>query len=96
MAERAASAARDRQWPASERLVSRPEHLLRVASSVSQDASRTWSEIWPVLKRLSESGSEPAEAGGSAPPGGWEDFLEKFWLLKHYIDSIQRICNERG
>ncbi len=73
------------------------DHLLKVASSISQDANKTWAEIWGELKRLTTGGGliVPEAAQGFVPECGWPEFLEKFWLLKHYLDSIQRICDKQ-
>jgi len=73
------------------------EHLLKVASSISQDANKTWAQMWGEFKRLTTGGGMiVAEAKqGFVPECGWPEFLEQFWLLKHYLDSIQRICDER-
>ncbi len=73
------------------------DHLLKVAGSISQDANKTWAEIWSELKRLTTSGGliVPEAAQGFVPECGWPEFLEKFWLLKHYLDSIQRICDKQ-
>ena len=72
------------------------EHLLKVAESVTQDANRTWADIWAEMKCcVTPNGLvSPKAAEGFTPACGWPEFLEKFWLLKHYIDSIQRICRE--
>jgi len=72
------------------------EHLLKVAGSITQDANKTWAEIWAELKHLTTSGGlvVPEGAKGFVPACGWPEFLEKFWLLKHYLDSIQRICEK--
>ena len=71
------------------------EHLLKVSGSVAQDANQVWAEIWSELKQMSTgSGMVVPEAkDGFVPACGWPEFLEKFWLLKHYLDSIQRICD---
>lgn len=73
------------------------EHLLKVAGSVSQDANKVWAEIWGELKQLTTGGGMVvAEAKqGFVPACGWPEFLEKIWLLKHYLDSIQRICDRK-
>jgi len=70
------------------------EHLLRVSGSVSEDANKVWAEMWGELKKtVTGSGMVVPEAtSGFVPSCGWPEFLEKFWLLKHYLDSIQRIC----
>jgi hypothetical protein len=77
--------------------LSRMEHLLKVASSVTQDANQVWSEIWNELKRCTgrNGDGEAATLKGFVPSCGWPEFLEKLWLLKHYLDSIHRICNQQ-
>jgi hypothetical protein len=73
------------------------EHLLKVANSIAQDGNKTWAEIWGELKRLTTGSGlvVPEAKRGFVPDCGWPEFLEKFWLLKHYLDSIQRLCEER-
>jgi len=73
------------------------DHLLKVADSIAQDANKTWAEIWGELKGLTTGGGlvVPDGAKGFVPTCGWPEFLEKFWLLKHYLDSIQRICEKK-
>ena len=70
------------------------EHLLKVAGSVAQDANKVWAEVFHELKQcVGVSGAVLPEAGkGFVPSCGWAEYLEKLWLLKHYLDSIQRIC----
>jgi hypothetical protein len=73
------------------------DHLLKVAGSISQDANQVWAEIWAEYKRLTTGGGMvvPEAKKGFVPQCGWPEFLEKFWLLKHYLDSIQRICEHK-
>ena len=73
------------------------EHLLKVADSVTKDANKVWAEIWEEFKRIvTSSGTILDEAkDGFVPSCGWPEFLEKFWLLKHYLDSVQRICKKK-
>jgi len=73
------------------------EHLLKVAGSVTEDANKVWAEIWGEFKRIvSSSGMILDEAkDGFVPSCGWPEFLEKFWLLKHYLDSVRRICEKK-
>lgn len=67
-----------------------------VVATVDENALKIWAEIW---KELQIGGNPP----GSAPPAnhdvfrpssGWPAFLEKLWLLKHYLDYIHRFCRE--
>ena len=73
------------------------EHLLKVAGSISRDANKTWAEVWGELKHLSTGGGMivPETAEGFVPKCGWPEFMENLWLLKHYLDSIQRICDKK-
>lgn len=73
------------------------DHLLKVAGSVSQDANEVWTEMWGEFRRLVTGNGAviPEAAEQFVPACGWPEFLEKFWLLKHYLDSIQRICDQR-
>jgi hypothetical protein len=73
------------------------EHLLKVSSSVAQDANQVWAEIWAELRRITTGNGmiSPEAKDGFVPACGWPEFLEKFWLLKHYLDSIQRICERK-
>jgi hypothetical protein len=73
------------------------EHLLKVSGSVAQDANQVWAEMWAQLKHITTGSGMivPGSKEGFVPECGWPEFLEKFWLLKHYLDSIQRICERR-
>jgi hypothetical protein len=74
------------------------DHLLKVTGSIAQDANRTWAEIWGEIKGLATGGGlvVPEAQEGFVPECGWPEFLEKLWLLKHYLDSIQRICERKN
>ena len=69
-------------------------HLLKVTASLSQDANQTWADIRGELRQPATGGGlvVPAAEKGFVPPCGWPELLEKFWRLKHHLDSIQRIC----
>jgi hypothetical protein len=71
------------------------EHLLKVAASVAHDANNTWTRMWGEFKPHVTPGGMtlPELKKGFIPQCGWDEFLENFWLLKHYLDSIQRICS---
>ena len=71
-------------------------HLLKVADSVARDASGVWADLWGELKpHVTPEGIVlPPLDKGFVPACGWPEFLERLWLLKHYIDSISRICGK--
>jgi hypothetical protein len=74
------------------------QHLLRVAGSVNSDAQRVWAQLWGEFKpHLTPSGTvSPALEKGFVPACGWSEYLERMWLLKHYLDAMQRICHENN
>jgi hypothetical protein len=65
-----------------------------VVASVNEDALRAWADLWVQLKDgVTPAGMVlPEMQQGFKPSCGWGEFLEKFWLLKHYLDYIQRFC----
>ncbi len=73
------------------------EHLLKVAGSVTRDANKAWADVWEELKVCSAAGgATTADAGKKFTPScGWGDFLERYWMIKFYIDSISRICQKQ-
>ncbi|HET6428884.1 MAG TPA: hypothetical protein VFJ30_10765 [Phycisphaerae bacterium] len=70
------------------------EHLLKVVHSVTKDANRTWADIWGEVKGLVTPAGAivPQAEKGFVPECGWPEFFEKLWLLKHYLDYMQRLC----
>jgi hypothetical protein len=70
-------------------------HLLKVAQSVSGDARQAWTELWSEFRKQKQATNDSNDQGFE-PSCGWSSFFEKFWLLKHHIDNIERICDERN
>ncbi len=66
-----------------------------VVSSVNDDALKVWTELWNELSEGVTPGGfvTPAMSKGFVPSCGWPEFLEKAWLLKHYLDYIHRFCD---
>jgi hypothetical protein len=77
-----------------------PERVLKmvryVVASVNDDALQAWSDLWEQLRPgVTESGAVlPELQRGFTPAAGWPQFLEKFWLLKHYLDYVERFCKQ--
>lgn len=63
-----------------------------VIASVDADALKVWADLWKELKDgVTPAGVVlPEMEQGFKPSCGWAEFLEKFWLLKHYLDCIHR------
>ena len=70
-------------------------HFRNVTSSVLQDSLDTWADIWNEMEDSVTSGHlvSPDVKEGFTPNCGWPEFLEKFWLLKHYLDYAKRYCD---
>ena len=66
-----------------------------VVASVNGDAQKVWAELWNELREgVTPAGIVlPAMSEGFTPSCGWPEFLEKMWLLKHYLDYIDRFCD---
>lgn len=67
-----------------------------VIGSVNEDALKVWAELWEQLHDgVTPDGMVlPQMQQGFTPACGWPEFLEKFWLLKHYLDYVHRFCRE--
>jgi hypothetical protein len=67
-----------------------------VVASVNDSASAVWAELWKELQGSVASNGmvTPGMEDGFKPACGWPEFLEKLWLLKHYLDYIHRFCKE--
>jgi hypothetical protein len=65
-----------------------------VVASVNDSALAVWADLWNELRgSVATNGAvTPAMAEGFKPACGWPEFLEKLWLLKHYLDYIHRFC----
>lgn len=65
-----------------------------IVASVNDDALAAWADLWHELKDgVTPAGHVlPVMEQGFKPSCGWPAFLEKFWLLKHYLDYIHRFC----
>jgi hypothetical protein len=68
-----------------------------VVESVNRDAQNVWTELWEELEAgVTPGGMVLAEMSqGFKPKCGWAEFLEKFWLLKHYLDYIHRLAKQQ-
>lgn len=69
-----------------------------VVSSVNDEALKAWADLWEEFKNgVTPAGVVlPQMEQGFQPSKGWGEFLENFWLLKHYLDYTQRICKDQS
>jgi hypothetical protein len=72
------------------------KNLRYVVASVNDEALKAWTDLWEQLR----SGVTPAGVvlpdmeQGFTPPCGWSQFFETFWLMKHYLDYVHRLCED--
>lgn len=68
--------------------------LQKVLDNLLRDAQLTWAEIWDALMGTITNGTIIlADANkGAKPKCGWAEFLEKLWLLKHYLDYTRKFA----
>ena len=69
-----------------------------IISSVNEEALQAWMDLWKEFKDgVTPAGVVlPAMQEGFQPSCGWGEFLEKFWLLKHYLDYTDRLCKDQN
>jgi hypothetical protein len=69
-----------------------------ITASVLHDAEDIWADLWNEFEGAVAEGvtiSRNAEKGFFKPACGWPEFLEKMWLLKHYLDYAYHFCKEQ-
>jgi hypothetical protein len=77
-----------------------------VTNNLMQDALNVWADLWAELEgprfclRQEDTGvsgvtvkPESAE-DGFEPSCGWNQFLEKMWVLRHYLDFTKRLSQQ--
>lgn len=72
----------------------RLRHFQNVTGSVLQNALDSWGDIWQEFQGTVTYGQlvTPEAERGFKPKCGWPEFLEKMWLLKHYLDYAKKFC----
>lgn len=68
-----------------------PQSFRYAVASVNDSALAVWADLWNDLRgSVTTNGAvTPGMAGGFKPACGWPEFLEKLWLLKHYLDGAK-------
>ncbi len=75
------------------------KHFRNVLNVVLQNAHDTWGDIWTEFQGTVTDKLlilPEAEKGQFKPKCGWPEFLEKMWLLRHYIDFAMRFSKGEG
>jgi hypothetical protein len=72
------------------------QHFKNVVGNVTQDALKVWAELWGQLEGRVVSGVAvlPEAKKGFEPSCGWPEFLEKMWVLRHYLDFTKRFSQQ--
>ncbi len=77
-----------------------PEEKLRlrqkVVADLLKDAQGTWADIWHELMGTVTNGAMILPEADQGPKCGWPEFLEKLWLLKHYLDYTKRFVEGKA
>lgn len=74
------------------------QHFRNVTCSMLSDALKTWSELYGEFEGVASHGAMVTGnvQKGFEPVCGWPEFLEKMWLLHHYLDHAKRISEGRA
>jgi hypothetical protein len=64
----------------------------KVTTCITQDALDLWAELWSELqgKGNIDDPDPTARDREFSPSCGMSQFLDKMWLLKHYLEFIKR------
>lgn len=73
-------------------------HFRNVTASVMRDALDVWADMWEEMKGCATGGGMvlPEAEKGFRPERGWPEFLEKMWLLKHYLDYTKKLSEGKA
>ena len=74
----------------------RLRHLRNVTSSLMDNALNVWAELWQEFDERVVFGVAvlPQAKEGFKPECGWPEFLERMWLLRHYLDFAKRLSEQ--
>lgn len=64
-----------------------------VTNNLVQDALSVWANLWAELEGQVEPDGQKTQ-DKFEPSCGWNEFLEKMWVLKHYLDFVKRLSQQ--
>lgn len=72
-------------------------HFRNIVGVVCTDALKVWDEIWKELQGSVTDAHMilPNAEKGFTPKCGWPEFLERIWLLRHYVDYTKRFSEKK-
>ena len=66
-----------------------------VTNNLVQDALTVWADLWAELEGQVEPDGDAHEKDKAFEPTcGWNEYLEKMWVLKHYLDFVKRLSQQ--
>lgn len=71
------------------------EDFKNVTNNLVQDALTVWADLWAELEgRVEPDGDGSSNKNKFEPSCGWKEYLEKMWVLKHYLDFVKRLSQQ--
>jgi hypothetical protein len=66
-----------------------------LTNKLIQDALAVWADLWAELDGRMEPDGDGRQTDGKFEPScGWTEYLEKMWVLKHYLDFTKRLSQQ--
>lgn len=66
-----------------------------VTNNLVQDALTVWADLWAELDRqVASDNIGDRNKNRFEPSCGWNKYLEKMWVLKHYLDFVKRLSQQ--
>jgi hypothetical protein len=66
-----------------------------VTNNLVQDALTVWADLWAELEgQVDPNGKTSKKDNTFEPTCGWNEYLEKMWVLKHYLDFVKRLSQQ--
>ncbi|MBN2315904.1 MAG: hypothetical protein JXM79_18390 [Sedimentisphaerales bacterium] len=54
-----------------------------------------WADLWAELEgQVDPDGDAEKKDNTFEPTCGWNEYLEKMWVLKHYLDFVKRLSQQ--
>ena len=63
----------------------------QATNDVMQDAINVWDDLWAELEHQQMPGEDAGTQPGFEPSCGWNEFLQKMWILRNHLSFVKRI-----
>lgn len=71
------------------------QEFKNVTNNLVQDALTVWADLWAELEgQVEPDGQTCIKDETFEPSCGWNQYLEKMWVLKHYLDFVKRLSQQ--